>query len=200
MSLTTDRAIRDNRLLFVVILVIMLIAAGAGLFFWTRTDGASPAQKPEEPIANPLIQPAFRNEPLAVTVYYPVEGTLLSVSASVKRQPDTQAQAREALAAVFADQRAAQTAVFRDIKLKAFYLDGSGTAYIDLTPSSPQRDIRAGAGEELLAIYAMVNTVMQNFEGIKQVAFLVDGRDAQTLAGHVDLSRTFTKRMDLVKQ
>ncbi len=146
-----------------------------------------------------LVQPAFRNEPLTITVYYPVNGALLAGTASVKRQPDTQAQARETLAAVLSDQRAAQTAVFRDIKLKAFYLDGQGTAYIDLVRSR-QQDISASAGEEFLALFAMVNTVMQNFEEIKQVRFLVDGREAQTLAGHMDLSRTFTKRMDLVKQ
>ena len=54
--------------------------------------------------------------------------------------------------------------------------------------------------EELLALYAMVNTLSQNFEEIRQVRFLVDGREAQTLAGHIELSRKFTKRMDLVKQ
>jgi hypothetical protein len=41
---------------------------------------------------------------------------------------------------------------------------------------------------------------MQNFDEIKQVRFLLNGKEAQTLAGHVDLSRTFTKRMDLVRQ
>ena len=46
----------------------------------------------------------------------------------------------------------------------------------------------------------MVNTVMQNFYEIKGVRFLVNGREAQTLAGHVDLSGKFQKRMDLVQQ
>jgi hypothetical protein len=49
-------------------------------------------------------------------------------------------------------------------------------------------------------MYAMVNTLMQNFEEIREVAFLVDGRQAPTLAGHMDLSRRYGKRMDLVKQ
>jgi hypothetical protein len=60
--------------------------------------------------------------------------------------------------------------------------------------------VRASAWEEQLAIYALVNTLLQNFEEIKQVVLLLDGGEAQTLAGHMDLSRTFTKRMDLVKQ
>lgn len=199
MSETTDRSIRDGRMLLILVLGIFIIAAAGGAYLWTRTHDADDAHKSNEGEPQSLVQPAFRNEPITVTVYYPVHGVLLAGAAPVKRQPDTQAQARETLAAVFNDQRAAQTAVFRDIKLKAFYLDGQGTAYIDLAPSQ-QRDISASAWEEFLALSAMVNTVMQNFDEVKQVRFLVDGREAQTLAGHMDLSRTYTKRVDLVKQ
>lgn len=195
----TDRSIRDNRMLLILVLGIFFIAAVGGAYLWIRTHDPDAAQKSNGEGPQSLVQPAFRNEPLTITVYYPVNGMLLAGAASVKRQPDTQAQARETLAAAFSDQRAAQTAVFRDIKLKAFYLDGQGTAYIDLVPSQ-QRDVSASAWEEFLALSAMVNTVMQNFDEIKQVRFLVDGREAQTLAGHMDLSRTYTKRMDLVKQ
>jgi hypothetical protein len=89
--------------------------------------------------------------------------------------------------------------VLRDIRLRAFYLDASGTAYIDLA-AGLKKDVLASAWEEQLALYAMVNTLLRNFEEIKQVLFLFEGGEAQTLAGHMDLSRTFTKRMDLVRQ
>jgi hypothetical protein len=196
MSQTTDRGIRDNRLLIAVILGIVLIVAG-GFYFQMLRDAADAARKPAEPDAYPLIQPAFRNEPLSVTIYYPLEGMLVAGTTAAKRQPDTQAQARETIVAALHDRGAAQAPVFRDIKLRAFYLDAQGTAYIDLEPSA--LPVRASAWDEQLAVYALVNTLMQNFEEIKQVAFLVDGRDAQTLAGHIDLSRKYAKRMDLVK-
>jgi len=186
-------------MLLILVLGIFLIAGACGAYLWMRTYDTDNARKSNEGAPQSLAQPAFRNEPITITVYYPVNGILLAGAVSVKRQPDTQAQARETLAAAFSDQRAAQTAVFRDIRLRAFYLDGQGTAYIDLAPSH-LRDISASAWEEFLALSAMVNTVMQNFDEIKQVRFLMDGREAQTLAGHIDLSRTFTKRMDLVKQ
>ncbi len=198
MSWTTDRSIRDNRLLLVLIIGIVLIAAAGGYFLWTRMNALDRAQKPPEKGVSALILPAFRNEPLTVTLYYPQDGMLVTGAAPAKRQPDTQAQAREALAAVFLDQRAAQAPVLRDVKLREFYLDSQGTAYIDLTPV--QQTVRASAWDEQLAIYAMVNTLMQNFEEIKQIAFLMDGRDAQTLAGHMDLSRKYSRRMDLVRQ
>jgi hypothetical protein len=183
--------------LIAVVIGIALIIAG-GFYLRTRMNAEDAAGKTAEQNASPLIQPAFRNEPLSVTLYYPLEGMLVAGTTPAKRQPDTQAQARETLVAVFQDRRAAQAPVLRDVKPRAFYLDGKGTAYIDLTPGEPA--VRASAWDEQLAVYALVNTLMQNFEEIKQVAFLVDGRDAQTLAGHMDLSRKYTKRMDLVRQ
>jgi Sporulation and spore germination len=186
-------------MLLALVLGIFLVAVAGGAYIWVRTHDVDDAHKANEGEPQSLAQPAFRNEPLSVTVYYPERGMLLAGAVPVRRQPDTQAQARETLAAVFNDQRASQTPVFRDVKLRAFYLDRQGTAYIDLALAQP-REISASAWEEFLAIQAMVNTVMQNFDEIKEVRFLVDGREAQTLAGHMDLSRSYTKRMDLVKQ
>jgi hypothetical protein len=166
---------------------------------WMRmpsTDTAPTSAREDEQRAH---QQFLRDEPLPITLYYPHEGMLAAEAAVVKRQPDTQSLAREAIAALFADEQSMLQPVLRDIRLRELYIDTSGTAYIDLTVGS-KIDVRASAWEEQLAIYAMVNTVMQNFEEIKQVGLLLDGMEAQTLAGHMDLSRTFTKRMDLVKQ
>jgi sporulation and spore germination protein len=197
MSPSTDRSIRDNRLLIAVVIGIALVIAG-GFYLWTRMNAEDAAGKSAEQGATSLIQPAFHNEPLSMTLYYPLEGMLVAGTAPVKRQPDTQAQARETLAAVFQDRRAAQAPVLKDIKLRAFYLDAQGTAYLDITPG--ELSVRASVWDEQLAVYALVNTLMQNFEEIKRVEFLVDGREAQTLAGHMDLSRKYVKRMDLVRQ
>ncbi len=196
MSLTTDRAIRDNRLLFIIVVCLVVIVAGA-FFYWSRRTTPNDIPKQAENLY-PLIQPAFRNEPLSVTLYYPRDGMLDSSPAPVKRQPDAQAQARETLLALFRDQRGAQSAVLRDVKLRAFYLDSQGTAYIDLA-TDQQQAVRASAWDEQLAVYAIVNTLMQNFEEIKRVVFLTDGGETGVLAGHIDLTRKYTKRTDLIR-
>ncbi len=199
MSERTDRGIRDNRLLPILIVSIVFIASAGGFLLWERSHAPDAVQKNAGQSAYQLIQPAFRNEPLTVTVYYPLDGSLVAGTMSVKRHPDTQSQAREVLVALLQDQRSAQIAVLKDIKLRAFFLDSPGTAYIDLAPVQ-QQPVRASGWDEHLAIYAIVNTLMQNFEEIKQIAFLMDGRGAETLAGHMDLLRKFSKRMDLVRQ
>lgn len=198
MSRTTDRTIRDDRLLLVIIGMIIIVAVG-GFFYWTLKISPDSARKEADQSLNSMVQPVFHNEPLAVTLYYPGDSMLVSSPAQVKRQPDLQAQARETLAAVFLDQRAMQAPVLRDVKLHAFFLGAQGTAYVDLMTVQGQ-PLRASAWDEQLAIYSLVNTLTKNFEEIRQVVLLMDGKEAPTLAGHMDLSRKFGKRMDLVKQ
>ncbi len=194
----TDRRRQDNKLLLVLIVSIVFIASVGGFLLWGGMHAPDAVQKEAGQSANQLIQPPFRNEPLAVTLYYPLNGLLVAGTVSVKRYPDTQSQARETLVAFLQDQRAAQASVLRDIKLRAFFLDSQGTAYVDLAPV--QQTVRGSGWDEQLAIYAIVNTLMQNFEEIRQIEFLMGGRDAETLAGHMDLSRKFSKSADLIKQ
>jgi len=193
-----DRRIGHNRLLFGVVIIIFAIAAAAGIYIWSLMHSPSVPQNtavPEKQLAG-LSRP---DEPLTVALFFPVDGMLASGSVAVKREPDGQSQAREILAAMLGDQRVAQTALLKDVRLRELYFDASGTAYVDLT-AVQQKEVRTSAGDELTALYALVNTLLQNIEEIKRVRVLLDGREAQTLAGHIDLSRAFSKRMDLVKQ
>lgn len=201
MSEKTDRGINSGLLLRVVI-VFCAVALGAGIYIWWLMSSPSSgnAKTPEAAAQAPRTQAALRDEALNVTLfyYYPADGLLATGFIAVKRQTDTQTQARELLRSLSSDQRASQTALLRDLQVRELFLDTAGTAYIDLVPIQ-QKDISASIEEEFLSLYAIVNTLMQNFEEIKQVALLIDGKEAQTLAGHIDLSRKFTKRMDLVK-
>jgi flagellar basal body-associated protein FliL len=196
----SDRSIKSG-LLLPVALVLLTAAAGAGLaFWWNMSAGPSAPPSPAETQALPLpVHSLRRDEPVVVTFYFPGENLLSTGTAAIKRQADTQAQAREALNALFIDQRTQQAALFRELKLREIYLDATGTAYVDLAVDQ-RKELRASTGEELLILYAIVNTLMQNFEEIKQVFFLIDGKEVRTLAGHADLSRKFTKRLDLVRQ
>jgi len=199
MSERIDRRINGSRSRIWLLVAIFAVVVAAGVFVWLRLNAPNPQQNQAVQSPSLLAQPVRADEPLVITLYYPADGAISTGTASVKRRPDPQAQAREALGAVFADQRGLQAAVFRDLKIRELFLDASGTAYVDLSLVQ-QNGIKASAWEELLAIYSIVNTLAQNFEEIKQVRFLLEGKEAQTLAGHMDLSRKFEKRMDLMKQ
>jgi hypothetical protein len=196
-----DRRIGSDRLLFWLLALLFAAIAAGSIIYTVMRPAAPPAPSPQEtPAEQPAATPqAGADEPLGITLYYPADGALVAGTIPVKRQADAQTQARETLAASLGDPRVVQNEIFREFQLRGFYLDASGTAYVDLA-TGQQVGVKASAWDELLAIYAVVDTLSRNFEEIKRVRFLIEGKEAQTLAGHIDLSRPFEARMDLVKQ
>ncbi|MGM0453446.1 MAG: GerMN domain-containing protein [Thermodesulfobacteriota bacterium] len=83
-------------------------------------------------------------------------------------------------------------------KLRAVYLDDRQTAYVDLS-----REIRdahpGGVRSELLTVYSIVNTLTLNVDEVERVKLLVNGGEAQTLAGHVDIRYPQKAHMLLVR-
>lgn len=49
----------------------------------------------------------------------------------------------------------------------------------------------SGIEPETLTLLSILGTLHANMPGITQVRFLIDGRPAETLAGHADLTRTY---------
>jgi hypothetical protein len=200
MSERSDRSIPGRGPLVITVMAIVLIIAGGGGYLWFHMAGA-PQAEPVGQLQTQMTAPAARpDEPFMATLFVPGDGGLGTAVVPVKRRPEVQLQAREAVAALLAADPGRQSSVLRELRLRALYLDASGTVSVDLTAASPnQKEIRASAEDELLAVYAMVNTLAQNFPEVRQVRFLMDGRETQTLAGHIDLTRVHVKRADMVK-
>ncbi len=86
----------------------------------------------------------------------------------------------------------------KDTKINSFFITNDGKAYIDLALN--QKTIEnMDTRSELLAIYSMVNSLTLNIPKIKMVKILVQGNDALTLAGHVDLEYFYKTNMLIVK-
>jgi hypothetical protein len=200
MSERNDRRIQDKGPLVITLMAIVLVVAGGGGYLWFRMAGAPQAASTVQQEGQASAPAARPDEPFMATLFVPGDDALGTAVVAVKRHPEVQLQAREAVAAVLAAGQGTQSSVLRELRLRAFYLDASWTATVDLSAASPNlKEIRASAEDELLAVYALVNTLTHNFPEIRQVRFLMDGREAQTLAGHIDLSLAYVKRMDLVK-
>lgn len=57
-----------------------------------------------------------------------------------------------------------------------------------------------GSSSEMAAVYSVVNTVCLNYPQIKGVKFLIDGAEAETLTGHLDLRLPITPDFALEKK
>lgn len=77
----------------------------------------------------------------------------------------------------------------RDTVVRAAFLLSDGTAFIDLGGPTLSQGWGTGSHEELMAVYSVVETITTNFPEAKRVRILVNDEPAETLAGHVNLSR-----------
>ena len=83
--------------------------------------------------------------------------------------------------------------------LRAFYITDRGDAFVDLSPEVSTMH-PGGSTNELLTVYAIVNTVTANLSSVERVQILIGGKQADTLAGHVDLRRPFERDTSLVRE
>jgi hypothetical protein len=66
------------------------------------------------------------------------------------------------------------------------YLVGQDTALIDTTAAFSDAH-PSGALQEQMTIISLIETLAANMPGLNRVKFLVEGKERETLAGHVDL-------------
>ena len=83
--------------------------------------------------------------------------------------------------------------------LRAFYITDRGDAFVDLSPEVSTMH-PGGSTNELLTVYAIVNAVTANLSSVQRVQILIGGKQADTLAGHVDLRRPFERDSSLVRE
>ena len=73
-------------------------------------------------------------------------------------------------------------------ELRAIYLTPDGDAFVDLS-QQVSTGHPGGSLDELFTVYALVNALTRNVPEIAAVQILIEGREVDTLAGHVDLRR-----------
>ncbi len=56
-----------------------------------------------------------------------------------------------------------------------------------------------GALDEMFTVYTIVNVLTVNLPAIQRVQILIDGKEVDTLAGHVDLRHPLQKQLKWVK-
>ena len=71
------------------------------------------------------------------------------------------------------------------------------TVWVDLG-GAVQDEHPGGAWTEVLAVYSIVNTLTENFTDVSSVQILINGRESETFAGHVDISTPLESRIQLL--
>jgi hypothetical protein len=87
-----------------------------------------------------------------------------------------------------------------DTVMRGAYLLPGGTVVVDLGGLTLSQGWGTGTHHEMMAAYSVVQTVTANFADAKRVRLLVNGTPAETLGGHLSLSRSLTPLPGLVAQ
>lgn len=181
------------------------LLAAAGLFaafMWTtRWSSQPPMRTTASAATSPPAAPAAAGRKIKARLFYIAEGgtRLRSIERDVAFGESPVEQAREIIAAQIAPVvEPLVSAVPPGTSLRAVFITNDGEAYVDLS-----REVAAahpgGTINELLSIYTLVNALTENLPVVTAVQVLVDGREVDTLAGHVDLRRPLAKNLSWVE-
>lgn len=126
---------------------------------------------------------------ISATLFYvtPNGDSLVPVEQDVAYAAAPAEQARRILERQLAAAPAGQTSpIPAGTKLRALFLTGRGEAYVDVSKEIVTGH-PGGSLHEALTVYAIVNALTVNLPDITAVQVLVDGREVDTLVGHLDL-------------
>ena len=84
-------------------------------------------------------------------------------------------------------------------RLRALFVTTKGEAYVDLSGEVASAH-PGGSLNEMLTVYSLVDALTVNLLAVSTVQVLVDGKEVDTLAGHVDLRRPLVKNLAWVEQ
>ena len=183
-------------------LAVGAVAAAAAVLAWLFFVGlprwyGDPARVTAAPA--PVQVPAGRK--IKARLFYVADdgSSLTSVERDVAYGEGTAGQAKEIVNAQIAPvTEPLLSAVPPGTMLRALFVTANGEAYVDFS-----REIAAahpgGSLDELLTVYTIVNALTVNLPAVSAVQVLVNGKEVDTLAGHVDLRRPLAKNLAWVQ-
>jgi Sporulation and spore germination len=178
-------------------LVAVLIAfVGVG---WALVRLLSPP--PAAPAAEITTTAPAETAHITATLYYGSSDgrALVPVRRDVPLATGVVDQGRQILAVQFQDAPQPYVQVVpKGTKLRAFYVTDRGDAFVDLSGDVASAH-PGGSMTELLTVYAIVNAITTNLPAIQRVQLLVEGKEVDTIAGHVDIRRPLERDSTLVR-
>jgi hypothetical protein len=159
---------------------------------------------PAATVTSPTAAPAPGNVAVAhitTTLFYatPDGAGLAGVQREVPLAPGAAAQGRIILDALMEPAPDGYVSVIPSgTTVRGFYVTDRQDAFVDfsarLVAGHP-----GGSTTELLTVNAIVNAVTANLPSVQRVQILIEGKEVDTLAGHVDLRRPLERDTSLIR-
>ncbi|PIP70584.1 MAG: hypothetical protein COW90_04580 [Nitrospirae bacterium CG22_combo_CG10-13_8_21_14_all_44_11] len=165
---------------------LLLFAAGmAGGYFYFSKEFPSqtpPTKEAEEKIGS-TIEDMF-----TLRIYYPAGGRLQMEERKAQRKTP-QMTAAEAVISEFlkGPANSSVSEIPKDAKLIGLYRGDDGILYVDLSDEF-RRNFGGDAAAEFLLLRGLYESLISNVYDISDVKILIEGRETESLGGHIYLS------------
>jgi hypothetical protein len=174
---------------------VLLAAFGMGLWMIVRSSSAPATVRVVESDATPV-----QTSHITATLFFGDGGGrgLVARRVDVPLGASVPDQGEAILVAALGNPPQGTTRVVPlGTRVRAFYLDGTGTGFVDLSGEVRTKHT-GGSFAEALTVAAVVNAITANLRDVARVRLLVEGKEVETLAGHIDLGSAFVSDLSLV--
>jgi spore germination protein GerM len=183
---------------------ILLVALAGGLVLFVglprwyapRPEASAAASVPAGPVVQ---QPAAAARKITATLFYVSEDGMMLVGTQreVPFGATVPEQARAIVEAQIPSPAPLVSAIPAETKIREVFVTERGDAFVDLSGELSTRH-SGGSLDEILTVYTIVNALTVNLPAITRVQILIDGKEVDTLAGHVDLRHPLAKSLEWV--
>ena len=184
-----------------IIAVVIAVLACAGLAVYVFQQRRAAPGPPATASASATTAPVIGGRRIKARLFYVGNGgnRLTSIEQDVPYGETTIEQAKAIVSAQLAPvSDPVVSAIPAGATLRALFVTAAGEAYVDFSAEFASAH-PGGTTGELLTIYTIVNALTTNLPVITSVQLLVNGKELDTLAGHVDLRRPLTQNAALVE-
>jgi len=190
------------RVVFFILICAVIISCGIYLFFFNpagetaNTDGHRSGGHPQVPLSGTKN----KDKSLIYLYFADKQNAFLIAEEKALFHPDDPAVFGRVIIEelIKGPQGDLMRTIPKNTALNALYITQDRTAIVDLTGAAKENH-PGGSQSEIMTIYSIVNSLVLNMPQVDRVKILIEGREAMTLAGHIDLRLPFKADMMLVR-
>ncbi|NTW17671.1 MAG: GerMN domain-containing protein [Syntrophaceae bacterium] len=126
------------------------------------------------------------------------ERFLVAEKRYVLKEESMEGQAKEIVKALLDGSKTKLVNTFPEkVSLESIRIDDKSTAHVSFDNKLIQ--LHPGScASEMITIYSLTNTLIRNVNGIKRVKLLVDGKEVDSIKGHINARQPFIMNKDMM--
>ena len=183
---------KSRRILLLSVIVVVSVVFLA-IFFITLFDYIYPPAAGKHTAAK-------KRDKQEVTLFFsdPNERFLVPEKRFIPKENEPEAQAREMIKALIAGSKTGLVNTFPEkAELQGVNREGDDALSVNFRESLVANH-PGGSAAEMATVYSLTNTLTTNLPAIKRIRILIDGKERESLKGHIGLHNPFMMNRELI--